>query len=768
MENCKICIAKLLFAAFCLYPTVLFAETERRTCGPLPTPQMVDGDLESGWLHIEARHITGDHPRKGGTIFPKGTSKEALLEVSNQLAKEVNLCSAPCSSRLVFEGIGKLQRTSLRMRLVMDSKGTVTSLFPAENFPICRKLLRSPQGIASGQTEISVVEKLSEDLLALSKSLSPANVEWREYLSTTAREILSKERSGPQWYKPFGKRDDTSMVLRAVFEVPQRSLDRAINVSSLELKSDETEKSSPFSTLLLRAAAIRTWFQLKLETLGFKVKLNQLRNVDGICQRFLKSESECVIINRAFDVLNNPVSYGRSLENPTVLFEIERLAAATKSVLRELSTTKDDFESYLGPKNEVLTACARTVLHEGEGEFLSDINTNERHRYERMRVTNSGSPPYAEIFKILDKSDVSLELWIGPQELQIRCLASIGYKKIVSLNSEGNIVKAEFNGRPRILILSLEPSRLFDIHLYFELAKKQFDLTKVHLLTLSLFPSPEEWYKKFAEVWYASSIGLFLSSPVDYLIIGYGTKGGSGKSFLSSIRNMPKSCTLSAREIPGGTILTYRTRNDERKTALFIQTKTFDDLTIPISAIGSVIGEKGIPHVGIGGTAGALSDNARLGEAFVPSAIRGFSLDIDTARLNKTTDPIRNNAPEVLRASGRTFSSGPLISIMSSNLEYEGIERSLVSQGLDGIDTDSFYLFSHYLKANPLGKVFALFRISDLSLSQTDSFSKKELAAYREFWKGTSEVGNVKRRAGIDEINALFADILELKDCKGN
>jgi len=50
-------------------------------------PRIEDGNLREGWKHIDARHITGNHPRGAGDLFRTGTSRRQLQQAANKVVK---------------------------------------------------------------------------------------------------------------------------------------------------------------------------------------------------------------------------------------------------------------------------------------------------------------------------------------------------------------------------------------------------------------------------------------------------------------------------------------------------------------------------------------------------------------------------------------------------------------------------------------------------------------------------------------------------------
>ena len=84
-----------------------------------------------GWDYIQSRHIGGFDPGPTGDLFPNGTTLVELQEVAEKMISG----GAPLSDerRLqTFEGNATLNRTSIRLRLIVDSEddNRVLTMFP--------------------------------------------------------------------------------------------------------------------------------------------------------------------------------------------------------------------------------------------------------------------------------------------------------------------------------------------------------------------------------------------------------------------------------------------------------------------------------------------------------------------------------------------------------------------------------------------------------------------------------------------------------------
>ena len=58
-------------------------------CGDRNTrPHIEDGNSKEGWAHIDARHVTGDHPNGAGDLFAAGTTRVQLYQAAATIVKK--------------------------------------------------------------------------------------------------------------------------------------------------------------------------------------------------------------------------------------------------------------------------------------------------------------------------------------------------------------------------------------------------------------------------------------------------------------------------------------------------------------------------------------------------------------------------------------------------------------------------------------------------------------------------------------------------------
>ena len=98
---------------------------------PLKTV-LEDGNLEEGWIHIDARHISGTHPAGAGDLFPTGTTR-AQIEIMAQTLVNEGVRISPLKRRMqTFEMRMKVGGEYFRVRTTVDSSdGRIITIFPA-------------------------------------------------------------------------------------------------------------------------------------------------------------------------------------------------------------------------------------------------------------------------------------------------------------------------------------------------------------------------------------------------------------------------------------------------------------------------------------------------------------------------------------------------------------------------------------------------------------------------------------------------------------
>jgi len=100
-------------------------------------PSINDGDLKKGWLHIDARHVTGDHPHGPGDLFKSGTTRRQLEQAANKVvAKGRRVTMDPDRQIQTYEKKTVVNGRKDLVRVVVDSKdNSVVTMFPAITGP---------------------------------------------------------------------------------------------------------------------------------------------------------------------------------------------------------------------------------------------------------------------------------------------------------------------------------------------------------------------------------------------------------------------------------------------------------------------------------------------------------------------------------------------------------------------------------------------------------------------------------------------------------
>ncbi|MCO5171062.1 MAG: hypothetical protein M9894_32460 [Planctomycetes bacterium] len=95
-------------------------------------PRMDDGDLRSGWRHVDARHVTGDHPRGRGDLFAPGTTRRQVEAAARDVvARGVRTSADPLHPLQTFERRVTVNGRPDNVRVVVDTTdGRVITVFP--------------------------------------------------------------------------------------------------------------------------------------------------------------------------------------------------------------------------------------------------------------------------------------------------------------------------------------------------------------------------------------------------------------------------------------------------------------------------------------------------------------------------------------------------------------------------------------------------------------------------------------------------------------
>ena len=98
-------------------------------------PRIEDGNLREGWVHIDARHVAGNHPRGPGDLFAPGTTRAELQEAAEYLVEKGTRISDPAERLQSLEKRMKVNGRRDRVRVVVDSQdgNRVISIFPVRS-----------------------------------------------------------------------------------------------------------------------------------------------------------------------------------------------------------------------------------------------------------------------------------------------------------------------------------------------------------------------------------------------------------------------------------------------------------------------------------------------------------------------------------------------------------------------------------------------------------------------------------------------------------
>ena len=95
-------------------------------------PTLPTGNLKQGWIHIDARHISGNHPKGAGDLFPDGTSRKQIEKAINKVVMKGRCVTEdPNKTVQTFEKKIVVNKKKDLVRVVVDTKNnTVITAFP--------------------------------------------------------------------------------------------------------------------------------------------------------------------------------------------------------------------------------------------------------------------------------------------------------------------------------------------------------------------------------------------------------------------------------------------------------------------------------------------------------------------------------------------------------------------------------------------------------------------------------------------------------------
>jgi RHS repeat-associated protein len=95
-------------------------------------PRIEDGNLKEGWSHIEARHISGNHPDGPGDLFASCVTRDELQGAARRIVQKGTRVSDPRRRIQTLEKRVKVAGRRERVRLIVDSEDSnrVITMFP--------------------------------------------------------------------------------------------------------------------------------------------------------------------------------------------------------------------------------------------------------------------------------------------------------------------------------------------------------------------------------------------------------------------------------------------------------------------------------------------------------------------------------------------------------------------------------------------------------------------------------------------------------------
>ncbi|NJK65005.1 MAG: hypothetical protein HC921_21900 [Synechococcaceae cyanobacterium SM2_3_1] len=96
-------------------------------------PFIPDGNLRRGWIHVDARHITGNHPSGPGDLFEPGTTRAELESAAIRLV-QTNRVSTPGRVKQEFEDRMVINGRRDRIRVAINANScAVITIFPVRS-----------------------------------------------------------------------------------------------------------------------------------------------------------------------------------------------------------------------------------------------------------------------------------------------------------------------------------------------------------------------------------------------------------------------------------------------------------------------------------------------------------------------------------------------------------------------------------------------------------------------------------------------------------
>ena len=96
-------------------------------------PILDDGDANSGWIHIDQRHITGNSAKGAGDLFAEGTTREQIEKAANKIIKKGHRTTKNPSQVLqTFEMKIVINKKKDLVKLVVDTSNSnrIITMYP--------------------------------------------------------------------------------------------------------------------------------------------------------------------------------------------------------------------------------------------------------------------------------------------------------------------------------------------------------------------------------------------------------------------------------------------------------------------------------------------------------------------------------------------------------------------------------------------------------------------------------------------------------------
>jgi RHS repeat-associated protein len=100
------------------------------------TPHIENGNLKEGWIHIDARHLTGNHPKGHGDLFAPGTTRRQLEKAAKIVVSKGRRVTENPNARIqTFEKDIVVNKRKDLVRVTVDSydSNRVITIFPVRS-----------------------------------------------------------------------------------------------------------------------------------------------------------------------------------------------------------------------------------------------------------------------------------------------------------------------------------------------------------------------------------------------------------------------------------------------------------------------------------------------------------------------------------------------------------------------------------------------------------------------------------------------------------